>query len=81
MDMLTCLGIKPAGFLGHSVGEIACAYADGCLTAEETVLTTFMRGRCLEEAGLPLGGMAAVGKEVLLYFCLIAFNSLSYWKK
>ena len=30
-------GIVPAGMLGHSAGEIACGYADGALTREQTV--------------------------------------------
>ena len=30
-------GIMPAGMLGHSAGEIACGYADGALTREQTV--------------------------------------------
>ncbi|XP_069124449.1 fatty acid synthase-like isoform X2 [Argopecten irradians] len=60
-DMLQCMGIKPDGILGHSVGELGCGYADGSLTAEETVLAAYWRGRCVEEAKLPPGGMAAVG--------------------
>ena len=48
--------------MGHSVGELACAYADGGLTAQETVLAAYMRGRCIAEAKLPPGAMAAVGK-------------------
>ena len=48
--------------MGHSVGELACAYADGDLTAQETVLAAYMRGRCIAEAKLPPGAMAAVGK-------------------
>ncbi|OWF51822.1 Fatty acid synthase [Mizuhopecten yessoensis] len=60
-DMLLCMGIKPDGILGHSVGELGCGYADGSLTAEETVLAAYWRGRCVEEAKLPPGGMAAVG--------------------
>jgi fatty acid synthase len=61
VDVLQALGIKPQGILGHSVGELGCAYADGCLTAEETVLAAYWRGRCVAEAKLPPGGMAAVG--------------------
>ena len=49
--------------MGHSVGELGCAYADGGLTAEETVLAAYWRGRCVTEAKLPPGGMAAVGKS------------------
>ncbi|KOB71689.1 Uncharacterized protein OBRU01_13331, partial [Operophtera brumata] len=29
---------------GHSVGELGCAYADGCLTAEEMILSAYSRG-------------------------------------
>lgn len=53
--------IEPEGIVGHSVGELGCAYADGGLTAEETVLAAYWRGRCVTEAKLPPGGMAAVG--------------------
>ena len=61
VDVLTAMGIKPDGILGHSVGELGCAYADGCLTAKETVLAAYWRGQCVKEAKLPPGGMAAVG--------------------
>ncbi|XP_074648828.1 fatty acid synthase-like isoform X2 [Tubulanus polymorphus] len=61
VDMLTVMGIKPDGMVGHSVGELGCAYADGGLTAEETVLAAYWRGRCVTDAKLPPGGMAAVG--------------------
>ena len=40
-------GIEPAGMLGHSAGEIACGYADGCLTREQTVLIAYHRGESL----------------------------------
>ncbi|XP_033747566.1 fatty acid synthase-like [Pecten maximus] len=60
-DMLLCMGLKPDGILGHSVGELGCGYADGSMTAEETVLAAYWRGRCVEEAKLPPGGMAAIG--------------------
>ena len=63
MDVLKTLRIKPDGIVGHSVGELGCAYADGGLTAEETVLAAYWRGRCVQEANLPPGGMAAVGKS------------------
>ena len=38
MGMLSSIGIKPDGIVGHSLGEVGCGYADGCLTAEEAVL-------------------------------------------
>lgn len=62
MDVLRSLGLEPDGILGHSVGELGCGYADGSLTAEETVLAAYWRGRCILESNLPTGGMAAVGK-------------------
>jgi fatty acid synthase len=32
-DMLTALGIEPDGMIGHSAGELGCAYGDGAFTA------------------------------------------------
>lgn len=61
VDVVFALGINPDGIVGHSVGELGCGYADGSLTAEETVLAAYWRGRCIREANLPPGGMAAVG--------------------
>ena len=62
MDLLRVLEIHPDGIIGHSSGELVCAYADGCCTAEQTILSAYWRGRCVESAGLEPGGMAAVGK-------------------
>ncbi|WAQ95725.1 FAS-like protein [Mya arenaria] len=61
VDVLKKMGMSPDGIVGHSVGELGCAYADGGLTAEETVLAAYWRGRCIQEAQLPPGAMAAVG--------------------
>ncbi|XP_014667633.1 PREDICTED: fatty acid synthase-like [Priapulus caudatus] len=61
IDVLRSLGIYGDGFVGHSVGELACAYADGCLSAEQTVLCAYWRGKCVSEAKLPAGKMAAIG--------------------
>lgn len=60
-DLLTNLGISPNGIVGHSVGELCCAYADGCFTAEQTVLAAYWRGRSIIETKLIAGTMAAVG--------------------
>lgn len=35
--------------------SLGCAYADGCFTAEETVLAAYFRGKCIQEAQLPAG--------------------------
>ena len=62
--MLSSLGLSPDGIIGHSVGELGCGYADGSLTARETVLAAYWRGRCIVEAELEDGAMAAVGKSL-----------------
>ncbi|XP_067120579.1 fatty acid synthase [Centruroides vittatus] len=61
VDTLRELGVTPDGIVGHSVGELGCAYADGCFTAEQMILSAYWRGRCVEEANLIAGSMAAVG--------------------
>ena len=54
-------GVAPAGMLGHSAGEIAAGYADGCLTREQTALIAYHRGRMAPAHGATGGLMAAVG--------------------
>lgn len=61
VNVLKRLRIEPDGIVGHSVGELGCAYADGCFTAEQAIMAAYWRGRCIKEAKLPEGGMAAVG--------------------
>jgi len=63
VDVLRTLGIEPVGMVGHSVGELGCAYTDGGLSAEQTVLAAYWRGRCVFDAKLPAGAMAAVGES------------------
>ncbi|KAK3730951.1 hypothetical protein QZH41_008841, partial [Actinostola sp. cb2023] len=52
--------LEPDGIIGHSVGELAGAYADGSLNAEELVKAAYWRGRCISEANQPAGAMAVV---------------------
>ncbi|KAK8766018.1 hypothetical protein V5799_007199 [Amblyomma americanum] len=61
VDTLGAVGIQPDGLVGHSVGEIGCAYADGCLTAEQAVVCAYWRGHCIDMGKLPKGAMAATG--------------------
>ncbi|CAB3260160.1 unnamed protein product [Arctia plantaginis] len=61
VDVLRALEIRPDGIVGHSVGEIGCAYADETLTAEQAVLAAYWRGRSIVDAKLSPGAMAAVG--------------------
>nr|QNU13194.1 fatty acid synthase 3 [Locusta migratoria] len=61
VDVLRKLEIHPDGLIGHSVGELGCAYADGCLTAEQMILSSYYRGKASLEAELIKGMMAAIG--------------------
>ncbi|XP_037013862.2 fatty acid synthase [Artibeus jamaicensis] len=61
IDLLTSMGLRPDGIIGHSLGEVACGYADGCLSQDEAVLAAYWRGQCIKEANIPPGAMAAVG--------------------
>lgn len=60
--MLKSMGLQPDGIVGHSVGEVACGYADDSFSHEEAILSAYWRGRCVKEANLPRGKMAAVGE-------------------
>jgi fatty acid synthase len=60
-DLLKQVGVEPEGFVGHSVGELGCGYADGTLTAEEAMLCAYWRGKTIEDSKLPPGATAAVG--------------------
>lgn len=61
MDILTLLGIAPDNFIGISIGEFGCAYADGYLTAEQTVLAAYLSALSLMKTKLTQGLMAVVG--------------------
>ncbi|XP_025265595.1 fatty acid synthase-like [Camponotus floridanus] len=41
VDLLISIGITPDIIMGHSIGELVCGYADGCLTAEETIMMAY----------------------------------------
>ncbi|XP_047994170.1 fatty acid synthase-like isoform X3 [Leguminivora glycinivorella] len=60
-DILLELGLVPDKIIGHSVGELGCAYADGCLTAEEMILSAYSRGLVSVQTPFIKGSMAAVG--------------------
>ncbi|KAJ8712849.1 hypothetical protein PYW08_008153 [Mythimna loreyi] len=60
-DVLKTIGIEPDHIIGHSVGELGCAYADGCFTAEEMILSAYSRGLASIETPFIKGSMAAVG--------------------
>lgn len=62
IDVLRELNISPSGMVGHSAGEIACGYADNCLTKEETILCAYYRGFTILKYGKVDGLMAAIGE-------------------
>lgn len=65
VDLLKELGVEWEGMVGHSTGEIACGYADGSLSREQTMLLAFHRGdvilQALAKKAVPEGSMVAVG--------------------
>lgn len=65
-DLLCLLDIQYEGIIGHSFGEVGCAYADGCLTREQAILTAYWRGKIVETAKLPRG-MAFFGRHFIEY--------------
>lgn len=65
----------PDGIIGHSVGELGCAYADGCLTAEQMILAAYFRGLASLETEFIKGSMASIGKCELIIFLEIFFSN------
>lgn len=53
-------GITPAAIIGHSVGEVAAAYAAGCLSLEDAARISFHRSQC-QQTVAGEGTMLAVG--------------------
>nr|CAD7268647.1 unnamed protein product [Timema shepardi] len=68
VELLRLLNIVPDGLIGHSVGELGCAYADGCFSAEQMILAAYYRGMASLETELIKGSMAAVVTRILRLF-------------
>ncbi|XP_015113026.1 fatty acid synthase [Diachasma alloeum] len=60
VDLLTSLNIIPDGIIGHSFGELNCAYADGSLTLEQTILGVYSLALVLSGTSTISGSMAIV---------------------
>ncbi|VAW64320.1 Malonyl CoA-acyl carrier protein transacylase [hydrothermal vent metagenome] len=56
-DMAKAYGIKPAGIIGHSIGEVASAYADGAITKEQAILIAYYRGISVQQCPETKGKM------------------------
>ena len=60
LRMLEAAGVRPAAVIGHSVGEVAAAFAAGALNLEQSIKVIYERSRAqAKTAGM--GKMAAVG--------------------
>ena len=44
-NMLSDNGVYPDYIIGHSLGEIACSYADGCLTEQQCIHIAYIRSQ------------------------------------
>ncbi|XP_039308603.1 fatty acid synthase isoform X2 [Solenopsis invicta] len=62
VDVLTSLGITPSYIIGHSAGELGCAYADKCLTIEQTILCAYFIGLACIEGNIIHSSMALVSQ-------------------
>lgn len=61
VNILRHLGVTFDYCIGHSVGELGCAYADGCFTEEQMLLAAYARGVVSRETKVVEGAMAAIG--------------------
>ena len=59
-DLWRSWGVEPAAVVGHSVGEVAAAYAAGVLSLEDAMRVSFHRAR-LQATVVGGGKMLAVG--------------------
>ncbi|XP_044740687.1 fatty acid synthase-like [Chrysoperla carnea] len=71
VDVLRAIGIEADYMIGYSTGELACAYADNCLTAEQTILVAYYRGLALFDSKLIKGSMAVseLNSNEVMGFC------------
>jgi len=53
--------------ISHSAGELGCAYADKCLTVEQTILSAYFIGLACTEKKIVRSSMAVVSLD---YQCL-----------
>ncbi|KAH8255859.1 hypothetical protein KR032_009533 [Drosophila birchii] len=60
-DVLRSLNFDPDYIIGHSVGELGCAYADGGLSLQQMILAAYYRGRVSVDLEKIKGSMAAIG--------------------
>jgi hypothetical protein len=71
LNVLAHLKISPSYIIGESFGELAAAYAEGVLSAEEAVLSAYAIGNALAEAKI-----IPSQNSKYIYKSLIAFKHL-----
>jgi acyl transferase domain-containing protein/acyl carrier protein/short-subunit dehydrogenase len=59
-DLWRSWGVEPAAVVGHSVGEVAAAYAAGALDLDDAMRVSFYRSQ-MQARAAGQGGMLAVG--------------------
>ncbi|XP_046964445.1 fatty acid synthase-like [Vanessa cardui] len=59
-DVLKSVGIEPDFIIGHSVGELGCAYADASLTVEQMILSAYYIGLAASDTTFIKGSMAVI---------------------
>ncbi len=60
-DLLASLGVRPAGVMGMSMGEIGAAYAAGGISAKDAMLIACHRARLMGEGEAMIAGTDAEG--------------------
>ncbi|EED11461.1 polyketide synthase, putative [Talaromyces stipitatus ATCC 10500] len=76
VDLLASWSIRPSGVVEHSSGEMAAAYAAGCITAAEAITIAYFRGQAVGK-NKKKGAMLAVGlgiNEICNYLKLEHFE-------
>ncbi|XP_044013914.1 fatty acid synthase-like [Aphidius gifuensis] len=61
VDLLKSLKIVPDKIIGHSMGEVGCAYADNTITAEQMILAIYYQGIASINNRIIEGSMAVIG--------------------
>ncbi|XP_059048228.1 fatty acid synthase-like [Achroia grisella] len=79
-DVLKTIGVEPDYIIGHGVGELVCAYADGCFTAEQTIMAAYSQGLAFTETKLIKGSMAIIGAsyDQIKSICPLEIDVASY---
>jgi len=61
IDLLRFIGIEPDFMIGHSIGELGCAYADNVIDSEQTILAAYWRAKSVQSKIKEKGLMAVIG--------------------